>query len=393
MSIRKKEYLENMNGRLIYFGDHSVGFSFGGHAFLAKLIEGMASVPRIVVEAGFECSSPEARLSGVEYRRFRFYLDRLERSRFCRWHARVVTASLGIRSRTISRVLGFNQADCLITIAHDFTWLPAIEAAHRNGARSIVFCHDEWLELYGDRFRNPNVAKRLYRNQLSKATKVMAVSEGMKENLKRDLGVESEVFLPHRRGSSLRIAGLARPSERPFRFAYCGQLWAGYWETLKCLAMVGNRHGWEIDIYTNKAGRNIVGEALKNVRAHDFLPEEDLVGVLARNFDALVVALPFDLGSRRLMETMFSSKLAEYTLTELPIVLMGPEYAQVIRWGRAQGCFFVIDQLDPTVVEREILVLANNEGLRSRLGLASAELGSRCFSADRAVKQILLGWR
>jgi glycosyltransferase involved in cell wall biosynthesis len=276
-----------------------------------------------------------------------------------------------------------------VTIAHDFVWLPAVEGAHRAGAASAVFVHDEWVELYGDRFRSKHEAVELYAEQLHKASRVFAVSDGMQKHLKMTYGVESEVFLPPRRKSAQRIPFQEKSTDRPFCFAYCGQLWKGYWETLRHLAATGQQHGWELDIYTNEAGSRVVGAEFSNVHVHPFLPEEELVVQLAQQADALVVALPFDEEARAMMETMFSSKLAEYTATELLVVIIGPGYAQMIQWARGAGCFLAIEELNDELIAREINRFVENVGERRAMGRASADLGAAIFSAKRAVAQLL----
>ena len=342
-----------------------------------------------MVEAGAEASEPEQRLVGIEYVRWRFSLDRLERTRFTHLHARWVKLALVLRAQSLQRLALISRNDLLVTIAHDFVWLPAVECAHRAGAPSAVFVHDEWVELYGERFRSKRQAAELYAEQLHKASQVFAVSDGMQRHLKMTYGVESEVFLPPRRQSAKRVSFQEKPTDRPFCFAYCGQLWKGYWETLRHLAAVGQQRGWELDIYTDEAGRRVVGTEFSNVRVNPFLPEEDLVAHLAQKADALVVALPFDEGARRMMETMFSSKLAEYTATELLIVIIGPAHAQMIQWARAAGCFLAIEELNDELISREITRIVEDADKRRAMGRASADLGAAMFSAKRAAAQLL----
>ncbi len=378
-----------MTGRLVYIGDHQVTFSFGGHAFMAKLLEAVEGADRLVVEAGAEVTPVPERLPGIEYRRWRFPLDRLERSRFTRWHARWLLATGGLRSRAIARAASLRSSDLVVTVAHDFAWLSAVDAASLAGARCAVFVHDEWCQIYGARFSSAARAASLYSRSLAKADRVLAVSEGMQEHLKSAYAVDSEVFLPPRRKVTVRAHRRERPAGRPFRFAYCGQLWAGYWETLKQLAAIGLRHGWELDIYSNEAGRRTAGGEFPNVRTHAFLPEADLTRHLAREADALVVALPFDAGDSVMVKTMFSSKMAEYTSTELPVVIMAPPESNMARWGKDAGCFLLIDRVEPDFQEQVLRSLVEDPAKQISLGKKSADLGEDVFSADRAVEWLV----
>ena len=380
-------------GRLIYCGDHCVTFSFGGHAFLAKLLGHFSPAETVIVEAGAEVTPLKERLSGYEYRRLRFPFDRLERTRWSRWHARWVARNKTARGVAIQKALGLTPADCLITIAHDFVWIPVVEAARAARAKCLVFCDDEWVHLYGHNFPSREAASQLYTSQLNKASKVFAVSEGMKKHLEETYGVKSEVFYRVRglKGKIPRVEKTARNIKK--RMIYCGQLWEGYWKSLRELAKVCQRHGWEIEIFTNRQGQKVVGTEFSNVRARDFLPEGDLIPYLQGNGDALVVALSFEPESKNLMQTMFASKLVEYTATDRPTILLAPPHAEMTRWGREAGCFLVLDSLEPTYLEEKFKGFMKDLETQREMGLRAKELGDRLFSPGRAKEQIIRAWK
>jgi hypothetical protein len=375
--------------RIVYIGDHCVEFSFGGHAFLAKLLEEAESHPRVAVECGWDETPPARRLPGIDYRRCRFRLDRLQGSRFTRVHALWVQASLRLRERRLRRLTNLKPSDLVLTIAHEFAWLPALEAARRAGAASAVFVHDEWVRLFGYRYGSHERGAAVFRQALSKASRVMSVSEGMQQRLRDVYGIESEVFLPPRRRGVVRPVPARRAEGCPFRFAYCGQLWRDYWETLRVLADVGRDRGWEFEIYTNAPGRRVAGTEYPNVRVHDFLPEEHLVPHLAAAADALVVALDFSAAAESTMATMFSSKMAEYTATGLPVVIMAPPNANMARWAKAQGCFVVIDRLERDHIAKQVSALVDDPARCRALGTAAADLGDQLFSPQRAVESLV----
>jgi glycosyltransferase involved in cell wall biosynthesis len=378
-----------MSRRIVYVGEHNVDFTFGGHAFLAKLLEAADRSERVAVECGRETTPVKARLPGIDYRALRFPVDRLSRTRWVKAHARWVTASAGVRARRLQLAGGLCRDDLVVCVAHDFAWLPALEAARRADAMSVVFVHDEWVRIFGERFGGKQRATTLFRKALSKATRVFAVSEGMQDRLRDVYGIQSEVLLPPRRRGVHRPERKAKPPGRPFRFAYCGQLWREYWQSLRVLAEAGRNRGWEVHIFTNEAGRRVVGAEYANVQVHDFLPEEQLVSHLAAETDALVVALDFSEDARETMGTMFSSKLAEYTATGLPIVILAPPNANMARWGRAQGCFLVIDRLEPHYVEHELSALVDDPARCRALGESAAELGEALFAPERAVDRLM----
>ena len=379
-------------GRLIYCGDLCVSLSFGGQAFLAKLLGHFSPAETVIVEAGAEVTPLGKRLPGYEYRRMRFPLDILERTRWSQWHARWVARNKAARGKAIRKALGLTPADCLLTSAHDIAWIPVVEAAHAAGAKCLVFCDDEWVDLNFHKFSSRESASNLYANLLNRSSKVFAVSEGMKRHLEEAYGVKSEVFYRVRglKGEIPRVEKTARNIKK--RMIYCGQLWEGYWKSLRELAKVCQRYGWEIEIFTNRQGQRVVGTEIPNVRAREFLPEGDLIPHLQANADALVVALAFDQESKNLMKTMFASKLVEYTATDRPTILLAPPHAEMARWGKEAGCFLVLDSLEPTYLEEKLKEFMKDPEAQRQMGLRAKELGNHLFSPKRAKNQIVKAW-
>ena len=174
---------------------------------------------------------------------------------------------------------------------------------------------------------------------------------------------------------------------------YTGQLWQGYWESLKEVARIGLKHGWEIEILTNAHGQKVAGSDFSNVRARDFLPEDELVPYLQQNADALVVALPFGKEAADLMRTMFSSKMVEYTLTDRSTIILAPPHAEMARWGREAGCFLVLDSLEPALLEKKLVEFMGNPEIRKEMGTRAKELGERLFAPERAKEQVMRAWK
>ena len=293
----------------------------------------------------------------------------------------------------IRKALGLTPADCLLTSAHALAWIPVVEAAHTAGAKCLVFCDDEWVDLNFHKFPSRESASNLYANLLNRSSKVFAVSEGMKRHLEEAYGVKSEVFYRVRGTQSKKIEAKEKLKTQNKRLIYCGQLWEGYWKSLRELAKVCQRHGWEIEIFTNRQGQKVAGTELPNVRARDFLPEKQLVPYLQNNALATIVALPFGEDSKSLMATMFSSKMIDYTMTDRPTIILAPQHAEMTRWGKEAGCFFVLDSLEPTYLEEKLKEFMTNPEAQRQMGLRAKELGDRLFSPERAKDQIMRAWK
>ncbi len=360
---------------------------------MAKLLSHFSDNETLIVEAGVGCSKPTEQLQNYRYERFRFFMDRLEGTRLSKWHARWVAWRKAARGKSIARKLNLGPEDCLITIAHDFVWIPVVEAARAAGAKCLVFCDDEWVELYRHKFSSREAAARLYAGQLRRASRVFAVSEGMKKHLQEMYQVDSEVFYKVR-GKENPAPKVSEKGKRTKpRLIYCGQLWQGYWDSLKEVARLGLKHGWGIEIITNAHGQKVAGSELPNVRARDFLPEDELVPYLRQHADALVVALPFGKEAADLMKTMFSSKMVEYALTGRPTIILAPPHAEMARWGREAGCFLVLDSLESVLLEKKLVEFMGNAEIRKEMGTRAKELGARLFAPERAKEQVMRAWK
>jgi hypothetical protein len=125
------------------------------------------------------------------------------------------------------------------------------------------------------------------------------------------------------------------------------------------------------------------------VHLQPFVAEERLAQHLATEADALVVALDFSPGNKTQMATLFSSKLAEYTRTGLPIIVIGPSYAETVRWARAQHCFCVVEDQSTDAVERALQPLFRDDCLRREMGRRAQEIGRQAFAVERGVEQLL----
>ena len=226
----------------------------------------------------------------------------------------------------------------------------------------------------------------------SRYTNVFAVSEGMKRHLAEKYGVNTEVFYKVRGPQLKKSDSKEGLKTQNMRLIYCGQLWEGYWKSLRELAKVCQRYGWEIEIFTNRQGQKVVGTEFSNVRTRDFLPEKQLVPYLQNNALATIVALPFGEDSKSLMETMFSSKMIDYTMTDRPTIILAPQHAEMTRWGKEAGCFFVLDSLEPTYLEEKLKEFMKDPEAQRQMGLRAKELGNHLFSPKRAKNQIVKAW-
>jgi glycosyltransferase involved in cell wall biosynthesis len=111
---------------------------------------------------------------------------------------------------------------------------------------------------------------------------------------------------------------------------------------------------------------------------HDFAPHEQLYRWLV-NADAFLVTSAFEPSMRRMMETNFPSKLLEFARFGKPLVLWGPEYSTLIRWGQSAGRGLCVTKAEPLALRSALEHLARSTGEQARLGAEALRVARTDF--------------
>jgi glycosyltransferase involved in cell wall biosynthesis len=135
--------------------------------------------------------------------------------------------------------------------------------------------------------------------------------------------------------------------------------------------------------------QNVSLEALRasglsagNVDLLPFLPALELHRQLRLRADVLFLPMSFDAADRDNVEVCFPSKLTDYTVAALPLLVYAPPYGSAVEWAAANpGTAVVVDRRDPGWLRAAARELLGNPGLRAQLGAAAAAAGRRDFAA------------
>ena len=113
------------------------------------------------------------------------------------------------------------------------------------------------------------------------------------------------------------------------------------------------------------------------------LTSPELLSRLQREADFVFAPMTFDSdGIQHNMRLSFPSKLADYTVTGLPLLIWGPEYCSAVRWARDHAPVAEVvasqemDELNAAVCRLE------RAAHRKSLGLAAQTVGNRLFSHE-----------
>lgn len=375
--------------RLLYVGDVPVEHSVAGSTLLFRNLQRYPADRLLICEMA-EVSSPERRLTAVNYVRVQLGATRLAHTRFAAvgslW--RQTTASLLVQ-RVIGATGGF-KPEAILTVAHGWSWHTAALVARKLSIPLHLIVHDhpplscdlpEALECWTNhRFG------RAYRQAVSR----LCISPWMERHYREEFGLEGSWLYPCCAVDAPVYAGPPEPrAGARFTLGFAGTITDGYAKTLRMAAAALEPLGGEIVAYSSQNPKSMdrLGLRLSNVRIKPLVPYHQLLEDFRQLADGLLLPLSFRNEDRIRMVTSFQSKLADYSLTGLPILIFGPGYASAVQWARDNpGVAEVVDHEDPAALGKALDRICRDRLLRLQLASRALEIGRQCFAHSTAWK-------
>lgn len=268
------------------------------------------------------------------------------------------------------------RVNAIVTVAHGHFFMAAALAARMTGTPYVLVVHDDWVftQAQGSHVLR-YIAGPVFRLVARGASHIYSVSWHMQEWLRSAYGVSSEVQLP-----ACDPHPEAPTTDRALnglKIVFAGTGSAANDDSLALMVDIIKRD--ELKQYGINSARLIlyttpVSDALKRQlgRDHpliDFRPwvaQPELPDVLA---SADILFLPFSfLESQEIMVSRsFPSKLADYLASGKPILIVGPGYADIVRYAMRCGFAEVVDRSDREAVVRAIVRIATSPAHREEL--------------------------
>ncbi|MDI1335077.1 MAG: glycosyltransferase [Lacunisphaera sp.] len=334
---------------------------------------------------------PGRELEGVERAGLHFGWRRLQRSRFGRWHGTLVLLfqSVFLTGPLVRRLRAF-RAEAVLTVAHGTVWWPAWLAARRLGLPFHLIVHDHWRDSYDAHRWTGGFAEKRFAAVYRGATSRLLVSETMARKYQSRYGAAPATLLYPSQLASAELHGAPpeRPAaDRPFVIAYAGGM-DGQWakDAVVALAHAVAPLGARVRVYQTISLDSLRAADLRtdNVEIQTFLPALELHRHLRQAVDALYLPMSFTASDRRNMEVCFPSKLVDYTMPGLPILVRAPAYSSIAHWlaGRP-GTALAVETEDAAALCEAVRSLMTDAALWQRLGCAALAAGRECFSVER----------
>ncbi len=312
------------------------------------------------------------------YRVLPFSIQRLRNTRFHRWafSACLVVPYLRPSGRSIRKQLGSFRPNVVFTVMDNTSYyLTAYHYAKSNGLPLITMTMDEpdsfekILPLLDD------YQQQAIGNVYRYAENNLCVSRQMATHIARKFGCQTETFYfgpPD--GMCPRPSGVSRSNRVPsiFTLGYAGGLSYGYGEAIQEIARAVADIPVKIRIYSRD---RLDWGQWKNVEYGGCFPHNELWDKFKLECDASLLVYAFSHPDGRLYRTHFPTKLSEYTWLGMPMVMVGPDYATGIIWGKEHSGVALVEthaQLD--TLRSQLLALMQDPVRRESLADSAAKV-------------------
>jgi hypothetical protein len=324
-----------------------------------------------------------ARLLKCEYRRLHFPIMRLRNTRL---HVPAMTAVMCLpflrRSPDhVARLLRRFQPEAVFTVMDNFShYYTAYSFAASRGLPLLTVTMDEpdsFERIHpGFRRQQHSRIRRLYHY----AETNLCVSRQMTAHIAKTFLCRTETFqFGPPDGAAPRPVEESRRLRRQDRLVvgYAGSLSYGYGEALERIARSVRDLPVTVRIYSRDRP---VWSDLPAVEYAGFHPSEELWPLVQRECDASLLVYGFDYWDSRLYRTHFPTKLSEYAWLGMPMVMVGPEHATGIIWGREHPAAAIVET-DPQLASLPGLLacLRQDPAKRTEMAAAAAHAASMEF--------------
>jgi glycosyltransferase involved in cell wall biosynthesis len=383
--------------RLLYLSDVPVEASFHGSMLLYRLLEEYPPEKLLIVEPTAARSSESRRLQNVKYLPFWVGWPRLLLSRFARIYGSFVVRCAPKLHRKISRLTRGFRPEAVLSVVHGYSWLTAAAFAEQNQLPLHLILHDDWLvSLVGSPLVRP-WAEKMFGHFYRAAASRLCVSPTMEENYRKRYGAAGTILYPSRaKGCNAVSASVprARDTRTGLVFAYAGTVnYKAYGDLLRTLAGTLDKSRGRLVIFgpVTESKATAFGLRRPNITLGGLLPSAELIERLKKEADVMFLPMSFTARDRQNMELSFPSKLTDYTLTGLPLLIVGPNYCSAVRWANENpGVAEVVETVDVARLQAAVDRLIESAAYRQQLASRALEVGGTYFSYETA-RAIFLG--
>jgi len=283
----------------------------------------------------------------------------------------------GSPARPLAAAFDAFAPEAVLTVGAAGAWIWAHSYARARNIPFHLIVHDDhhyaffWikeLKAYGERLFG-----RAYRDAVSR----LCVSAPMEWAYRKRFGVAGEVLLPSRGRDSVFFRQPRDPDGGVLAEAkvfYAGSVYGDTFKVMEDMARALRARGHRLIVYS--PNRPPADLKLQHLEVRPPVPSADLVKALHEEADVMLLLTNFDQRNREAVQTLFPSKLVDYTGAAVAILVVAPEDACITAYlrERPKAARWLGDD-SPEAVAREVDRLARDPALRRELAEGAVEAG------------------
>jgi hypothetical protein len=268
-------------------------------------------------------------------------IDRLRLSRLARYLTDIQSIGLALPKlpKQLQKIADDFKPDLIISLMQ---FLPFYYAAYHYSKEKklplVLFCHDDTED-----FANPH---NIFRKKLVKlnakiyqaASSRICISPEMARAWEKKYGAKSEFLYPTFsdaiQGRNLEKS-IMLVNGSTLTIGYAGSLAYGYLEGINEIVTILEETNTKLKIFRDVDNRV---EKSPNIEFMGYAetPEETWKKI-SEQCDSVILPYSEEKKFKQLYSTHFPSKLPEYTKLNMPIIVIGPPYANGIKWCRSKN--------------------------------------------------------
>jgi hypothetical protein len=375
---------------ILYVGEVPIESTSGGNLLLYRLFNDYPPKNLYVVQP--ETTFSEKRKTGSKYETFKFpnvpgnrwlffiKLNSLLHYWYCRY----------ILYYKLNQIYKKIKPDIIISTVHRFSWISGLMLARKKKIILDLIIHDDWEGTF---FAFSGLNSRLKR-EFSKSyvfsRNNFCVSPYMLQQYHRNYGIIGQLLYPMSTDGSFKLKNsfsiVPKRIDKQLTIGFAGSLWGNYVDNLICLCHAAQKVGAIVIAYTNFNIEQIKKSGLltNNLMVHEFIDSKLLVENLANQADILYLPMDFNENVKNNMMIAFPSKMADYCMLGLPILINAPLYSSIVSWTKSLDVVYseMVLELDEKLIQEALTRLENIE-YRKKLGENSRLLWEKYFNPQK----------
>ncbi|MBU6148930.1 MAG: glycosyltransferase [Verrucomicrobia bacterium] len=287
----------------------------------------------------------------------------------------------------LSEIIKQFQPEAILTVALAGGWLQAEGISKKLKIPLHLIVHDDhhfdnfWcapLRKWGKR--------RFAQTYRGSATR-FCISKPMERAFKKRYGVSGTVLMPSR-GKDTLFFNKPNPktlaNTKNLLIVYAGYLSRENFERLAAVgALLAPKNCRLLAFTTFKPPHYLEKSSVEWRRP---LPSNELIRWLHKNANVLLLLTDFEKTNRETIQTLFPSKMVDYTASAVPILAVAPKDASISKYIRSNpGAAYILNKRSPKIIAQTILGFKKAPWKRRELAQHAIIAGERDFAYQRCV--------